>query len=259
MWYTNRHPLSRQFSGEKSGMNSLNLIEVSTFVNERIASLLQKQRHSLESLRLEDLLRRSPLLFLEHHPSVSEVIKQSLNTCLAVAREQLFQQLLVELAQFIAIRKGNGRASATPGIDLELTHNNKPHRIIICPWLTENDNSLPANAEIQPTIAVCYGKPFTGYLHGHLHFIGPHFWRIISPNENLYADLIEPIRHRVGTYGDAFDKEKSGAINRLTREFITRFCQESGAIDWTWVIERDIDFVTDFSTTTAPYFEKTNG
>ena len=72
-------------------MNALNLIEVNTFVNERIASLLQKQYQSMVSLGLEKLLRRSPLLFLERNPSASEVIEQSLNTYLAVTREHLFR------------------------------------------------------------------------------------------------------------------------------------------------------------------------
>ncbi len=202
-------------------MNSLNLIEVNTFVNERVASLLQKQYQSLVGVRLEKLLRRSPHLFLERNPSVSEVIEQSLNAYLAVTREHLFQQLLVELAQFIVTREGNGRSSVTYGIDLELTHNDIPHLIIIHPWLIEIDNFplIPQHAaEVQPTIGVSYGKAYTGYLHGCLHFIGPHFWRLISPNENLYADLIESIRYRVGTYDDAFHKEKGAAVNRLTRD-----------------------------------------
>ncbi len=261
MWYTSRHSLSRQFSGEqKNGMNSLNLTEVNTFVNERINSLLQKQYQSLVGLCLEKLLRRSPLLFLERNPNASEVIEHSLNTYLAVTREHLFKHLLVELAQFIVMQEGNGRSSAISGIDLELTHNNTPHFIIIHPWLIEPDNlsfnPQPA-AEIQPTIGVSYGKAFTGYLHGYLHFIGPHFWRIISYNKNLYDDLITPIRYRIGTYDDAFHKEKSAIINRLTLEFINRFCQHSGEIDWTRIIERDIDPVNDYSTITAPYFEKT--
>jgi hypothetical protein len=34
-------------------------------------------------------------------------------------------------------------------------------------------------------------------------------------------------------HNEAFIKEKGGIINRFTREFIERFCDERGLIDWT--------------------------
>jgi predicted GIY-YIG superfamily endonuclease len=62
--------------------------------------------------------------------------------------------------------------------------------------------------------------------------VGQNFWYLISENEDLYTDIIEPIGYRAKQHNDAFEKERSKVVNRFTLAFINRFCDQSGAIDW---------------------------
>lgn len=85
-------------------------------------------------------------------------------------------------------------------------------------------------------LGICYGKTRTSYLRGYLKVVGQNFWYLISENEGLYTDIIEPIGYRAKQHNDAFHAEKAGLTNRFTSEFIDRFCSESGAIDWTRLV-----------------------
>lgn len=87
-------------------------------------------------------------------------------------------------------------------------------------------------ANVQPVLGICYGKTRTNYLRGYLKVVGQNFWYLISENEDLYTDIIEPIGYRAKEHNDAFDKEKAGVVNRFTKEFIDRLCDDTGAIDW---------------------------
>lgn len=60
---------------------------------------------------------------------------------------------------------------------------------------------------------------------------------MISENERLYTDIIEPIGHRAKEHNDTFDSERAKVANRFTREFIDGFCDGSGAIDWVRLVE----------------------
>ena len=67
--------------------------------------------------------------------------------------------------------------------------------------------------------------------------VGQNFWYLISENENLYTDIIEPIGYRAREHNETFLKEKSNVINRFTKLFTEMFCREDGAIDWVKVVE----------------------
>ncbi|MFQ5401614.1 MAG: PmeII family type II restriction endonuclease [Anaerolineae bacterium] len=63
------------------------------------------------------------------------------------------------------------------------------------------------------------------------------FWYLISGNEQLYTDIIEPIGYRAREHNDTFLEQKARVTNRFTREFIDRFCHEDGRIDWVKLVE----------------------
>jgi len=63
-------------------------------------------------------------------------------------------------------------------------------------------------ANVQPVLGICYGKTRTNYLRGYLKVVGQNFWYLISENEDLYTDIIEPIGYRAKEHNDGFDKEK---------------------------------------------------
>jgi hypothetical protein len=67
--------------------------------------------------------------------------------------------------------------------------------------------------------------------------VGQNFWYLISEDQHLYTDIIEPIGYRAKEHNDTFQIEKSKVVNRFTKQFVDRFCEESGAIDWEKLVE----------------------
>ena len=67
---------------------------------------------------------------------------------------------------------------------------------------------------------------------GYLKVVGQNFWYLVSGNRDLYTDIIRPVGHRTKEHNEIFLLEKTHAMNRLTKDFIDSFCDQSGAIDW---------------------------
>ena len=88
-----------------------------------------------------------------------------------------------------------------------------------------------------PVLGICYGKTRTSYLRGYLKVVGQNFWYLISQDENLYIDIIEPIGYRAKEHNEAFHEEKARVVNRFTKEFIEQFCNHTGAIEWAQLVE----------------------
>ena len=60
---------------------------------------------------------------------------------------------------------------------------------------------------------------------------------MISENQTLYTDIIEPIGFRAKEHSDAFLLERSRMVNRLTKVYLDRFCTPEGAIDWAKLVQ----------------------
>lgn len=91
---------------------------------------------------------------------------------------------------------------------------------------------LRRGANVQAVLGICYGKVKTRHLRGYLKVVGQNFWYLISENKYLYTDIIEPIGYQARQHDAAFQLQKSGIINRFTRAFIERFCDDQGSINW---------------------------
>jgi len=90
---------------------------------------------------------------------------------------------------------------------------------------------------VQPVLGICYGKTRTEYLRGYLKVVGQNFWYLISENKDLYTDIIEPIGYRAKEHNEAFFRERARVENRFTKEFLDRFCNVDGSIDWVRLVE----------------------
>ena len=66
---------------------------------------------------------------------------------------------------------------------------------------------------------------------------GQNFWYLISENVALFTDIIEPIGHRAKQHNEAFLEGKSRVTNLFTKQFIGRFCDDTGATDWVKLVE----------------------
>lgn len=236
-------------------MKPLSFTEVNEFVNKNIVDFHKKRINSLEQLQLVKLLRKNPYLFkAKNVQTAGELMKGLLDAFLSSSEEKFFGDFLEDLAIFIASQTCNGHKSTAPGVDLEFENRGFYYIVSIKSgpnWGNSSQQSKLADdlqkavirlrqsqhgKNVQPVLGICYGKTRTGYLRGYLKVVGQNFWYLISENENLYTDIIEPIGYRAKEHNQVFDNEKARVENRFTREFIDRYCKND-AIDWSLLVE----------------------
>jgi hypothetical protein len=231
-------------------MNQLN-DEVKKYADEGLADFYQRRMKLLQDLTFRELLGMGFCLFRPMRPALAgDIVGVLLATFLCSSGKQLFEDLLKGLSLFIARKKYGGRKSTMSGVDLEFEKEERHYIVSVKSgpnWGNSSQQSKLAEdlqkavirvkqsqhgANVQPVLGICYGKTRTSYLRGYLKVVGQNFWYLISENEDLYTDIIEPIGYRAKEHNDAFDKEKARVVNRFTKEFIDRFCDDTGAIDW---------------------------
>lgn len=238
-------------------MKKLDLEKVNEFVNNNIVVFHNNKIKSLQSLNLKSILRKkNPYLFKAKNVGIaSELIKNILDAFLSSSEEKLFGDFLEELAIFISGETCNGHKSAATGVDLEFFNNDIHYLVSIKSgpnWgnsgqkrkQEEDFNNAvkvlkQSNRVInpQPVLGICYGRVKTNYhVKGAMKVVGQNFWYLISENENLYTDIIEPLGYRAKQHNDNFIKQKDRVLNIFTEEFIKEFCDD-GEINWRKLVE----------------------
>jgi len=202
------------------------------------------------------LLTKNPYLFKAKNISTaSELITDLLEAFLSSSEEKLFGDFLEGLAVFVAQKTCGGHKSTAPGVDLEFFNKNV-HYVISVKSGTNWGNSSQQNkleqdlknavvrvkqlkrgTNVQPVLGICYGRTKTSYVRGYLKVVGQNFWYLISENKALYTDIIEPIGHRAKEHNENFMRGRSRVINLFTKQFVDRFCDATGAIDWINLVE----------------------
>jgi len=232
-------------------MNQLNTDQVRKCVDEGIAGFYQQRMKLLQDLTFHELLGKGFCLFRPMRPALAgDIVEILLDTLLCSSGEQLFEDFLRDLSLFVVRKKHGGCESTMSGVDLEFEKKGVYYIVLVKSGLNWGNSSQQSKlaedlqkavirvkqsqhgANVQPVLGICYGKTRTNYLRGYLKVVGQNFWYLISENEDLYTDIIEPIGYRAKEHNDAFDKEKARVVNRFTKEFIDRFCDDTGAIDW---------------------------
>jgi hypothetical protein len=240
-------------------MNLLDLELVCSYVNDNIESFHKRRIEILEELRLDRLLNKNPYLFkAKNIQTAADLIIGLMEAFLSSSEEKQFGDFLEGLALFIAGITCEGHKSAAPGVDLEFFSKDIHYVVSIKSgpnWGNSSQQSkleqdlknavvrlkqVQRGANVQPVLGICYGKSKTGYTRGYLKVVGQNFWYLISENEHLYTDIVEPIGFKAKEHNEAFLAAKSGVINRFTKQFIDRFCDQSGMIQW----ERLVEFVS---------------
>lgn len=233
-------------------MRPLDLNQVREYVNSNIVHFHQRRIASLEVLELGRLLQKNPYLFkAKHITTASELIESLLEAFLSSSEEKHFGDFLEGLAVFVAGETCGGHKSAAQGVDLEFINKDIHYVVSIKSgpnWGNSSQHSKLAQdlrdaviriqqsrvaLRVQPVLGICYGKTRTSYVKaGYLKIVGQNFWYLISEDQNLYTDIIEPVGHRAKEHNEAFCVERGRVINRFTGQFIERFCDADGAIDW---------------------------
>lgn len=232
------------------------MIEVCKFVNNNIVDFHQRRIYSLESLNLNKLLKKNPYLFKAKNISTAnELITNLLDAFLSSSEEKLFGDFLEELAVFIAGKTYNGHKSTAPGVDLEFFKENIHYIVSIKSGSNWGNSSQQRKlredlasavmrikqssyaSNVQSVLGICYGKTRTSFLHGYVKVVGQNFWYLISGNKDLYKELIEPIGYRAKEHNESFVIEKNRVVNRFTKLFLEKYCDDLGDINWDKLVE----------------------
>ncbi|HEW79834.1 MAG TPA: cytosolic protein [Phycisphaerales bacterium] len=237
-------------------MEKLNIGDINDFVNKNISIFHQSKLSSLQSINLKGVLnKKNPYLFKAKNITVAaDLVTSILDAFLSSSEEKLFGDFLEELAIFISSKTCNGRKSAATGIDLEFVSKGTHYLVSVKSGPNWGNSSQQEKQErdfqiavkvlkqsnrmlnVQPVLGICYGKVKTSYLRGYLKVVGQNFWYLISEDENLYTDIIEPLGYRAKQHNAKFMKQKSKIINLFTQEFLADFCDD-GLINWKKLVE----------------------
>lgn len=237
-------------------MEKLNLNDVKDFVNKNICIFHQNKLKVLEGMKLKEILKKkNPYLFRAKNITVaSDLISNLLDAFLSSSEEELFGNFLEELAVFISSKTCKGRKSAATGIDIEFINRGTLYLVSIKSGPNWGNNAQQNKQQqdlqtavrvlkqtnhklnVQPVLGICYGKTKTTFLRGYMKVVGQNFWYLISENENLYTDIIEPLGYRAKQHNDAFVKQKGRVINSFTQEFMPEFC-DNGEINWKKLVQ----------------------
>jgi hypothetical protein len=203
-------------------------------------------------LRLEDILKRkNPYLFkAKNLITAPELVKSLLDAHLSSQEEGVFGGFLEELARFICREAYGGTKSSAEGIDLEFEKGASKYIVAIKSgpnWANSQqimrmkDNFGKARRILRsnnPRINIvavngcCYGRDDNPDKGDYLKLCGQRFWELISGDENLYIEIIEPLGYKAKEKNENFLIEYAKVVNKFTRDFAEEYCSPEGSILW---------------------------
>ncbi len=230
---------------------------IQRYVSENIVVFHQDRLARLKKLKLNDVLKnKNPYLFRAKNIVFPEdLITALLEARLSSSEEGAFGGFLEDLAIYVAQITGGGQKSAAEGIDVELVRDAVRYLIAVKSGKNWGNSSQHAALRqnfktavkvlrqsklagaLQPTLGICYGNFKTVDNGEYLHIGGQSFWHLLSGDENLYVDLIEPLGHEAEKHHNDFREELASIRNRLTRDFMNQYCDEEGYIDWPKLVQ----------------------
>ncbi|NUM81261.1 cytosolic protein [bacterium] len=233
----------------------LNLNDVLNYVEENIGSFHSSRLASLDSLKLDKILKRkNPYLYkAKNILTAQDFVKNLLDAHLASQEETVFGGFLEGLAIFICEKVYAGRKSSAEGIDLEFEKDKTLYVVSIKSgpnWgnsqqikrmrdaFNKAKRILNTNAKSKSIVAIngcCYGSESVNK-GDYFKFCGQKFWEFISGDNNLYIQIIEPLGHKAKEKNEEFQHSYAKVINKFTGEFLNTFC-ENGRINWEAIVK----------------------
>ena len=231
--------------------------EILNFIESNISSFHNARLKSLQSLKIEKLLKRkNPYLFrCKNILLADELVKLILEAYLSSQEETIFGNFLEKLAIFINEKVYDGRKSSAEGIDLEFTKQNIKYIISIKSgpnWGNSSqikkmkDNFEKAKRILRTSgsktdniVAIngcCYGIDNSPDKGSYFKYCGQAFWELISGDAECYKIIIEPLGHKAKERNEEFNNEYARMINGLVNGFISKFCDD-GKINWKLLVE----------------------
>lgn len=242
-------------------MKKFNFQEVYEYVEKHISIFHQRRldyvRNKIDLFKI--LKQKNPYLFRAKNVlTAQDLIKGFLDAFLQSQEETLFGDFIEGLAIFVCDKVYGAKKSELTGIDLEFEKDGVMYVVEIkAGWNWGNSSQIRqlninfASAKKlmraktgKKVIAVngcCFGKDNKPDKGGYLKLCGKQFWELISGNEKLYIDIVEPIGYKAREKNEEFAENYAQIINKLTLEFSQKFCA-NGKINWEKLVEYNSGF-----------------
>lgn len=238
-------------------MRPINIHDVISYVEQNITTFHQKRISSLDTLKLENVLKRkNPYLFKAKYILTAEQLVRSLvDAHISSNEEAVFGNWLEGLAIYINEKVYDGRKSGIPNIDLEFDNagvryivsiksgpnwgNSSQVNKLIADFRTAKKalRTSSSNLNIIAINGCCYGRDNNPDKGEYFKYCGQRFWEFISGSSTLFTEIIEPLGNNAKEKNDDFLKSYSQMINKFTLQFSLNFCDKEGAIDWKKLVE----------------------
>jgi hypothetical protein len=238
-------------------MNTLNINDVTEYVERNISFFHQKRLQGLDGLTLKKVLKRkNPYLYKAKNVITAEqIVRGLLDAHVSSNEETVFGDWLEGLAIFVCSHVHMGKKSGIVGIDLEMNKDNVRYIIAIKSgpnWGNSSQISKmqedfkraiktlrTSNSQMQ-IIAIngcCYGRDSNPDKGSYFKYCGQRFWEFISASETLYTDIIEPLGWKAKERNDEFNNSYVKIINQFTKAFLDEFARKDGSIDWIKLVQ----------------------
>jgi hypothetical protein len=228
------------------------IMELNAYLDTVFPEYYKQRIEHLSQITLNDLVTNIHVYPLATHGAIllPDLIKNLLDAYLQSQEETLFGNFLEGIAIFVCQKTfGGAKSRALVGIDLEFYKDGVYYIIEIKSgpnWgnssqikkMKDNFNNakhilLQQNPTLQ-IVAVngcCYGvdnKPDKG---DYQKICGQAFWELISDNDTLYIDIVEPLGHKAQENNEAYFMEYYRRLNEFTVKFSQAFC-DNYQINW---------------------------
>ena len=228
-------------------MISTNELEI--IISKKLDNFYKRRIEKLSALKLDDTLKRkNPYLFKAiGSQDATEIVEQMLTAFMSSSDEGIFGDAFFEP---VAKAVSKGKVSPSEGVDIAIEDDSKYQAVAVKsgPSVFNAQSKRRQNQDFQAlrsriqklqkhfdaVVGYSYGKKISGPNEKKIfrELSGQAFWAELTGDEEFYLKIIEAMKDKPAEHKEEYLKEWSKAKNRFTGEFIEKYCDPAGSIDW---------------------------
>ena len=203
----------------------------------------------LDNVDVDGVLRRkNPYLYRAKGINDAHTIVEGiLSAYVSSSEETIFGNVFFEP---LAIALSGGQKAVTEGVDITVDKDNTIYSIAVKSgtsvfnadsrkrqeqnFLAAQKRAGQAHKAYVPVVGYGYGrkKIRPGSEKFDMELAGQDFWEWLTGDADFYIRIVEFMGTRPDEYAKEFQVAYDRALNRMTRDFMARFCTDDGSIDW---------------------------
>ena len=215
---------------------------VLTAVAQALTEFYTNLTAKLDGVDVDKVLKRkNPYLYRAKGISDAHTIVEGiLSAYVSSSEETIFGNVFFEP---LAIALSGGQKAVTEGVDITVDKDNTIYSIAVKSGTSvfnadsrkrQEQNFLSAQKAFVPVVGYGYGrkKIKPGSEKFYMEIAGQDFWEWLTGDAGFYIKIVELMGTRPDEYAQEFKTAYDRALNRMTRDFTIRFCNEDGSVKW---------------------------